>query len=112
MIRTLEIRASAVTPANMVMEMAPMTAIVVAAFCGLGLRKAGTPLEIASTPVSAVHPWEKARSTSITRASPARFVSPGSAAMPYWADSATGASPTRYRKSPVAIMISTPPTKR
>ena len=75
---TLATIASVVTPTNMVMAMMPIAAMVAAAFVDLGLRKAGTPLEIASTPVSAVQPLEKARRTSITRASPARFASPGS----------------------------------
>ena len=37
---------------------------VVAAFFDLGLRNAGTPLEIASTPVSAAQPDENARASS------------------------------------------------
>ena len=36
---------------------------MVAAFLLFGLRKAGTPLEIASTPVSAAQPDEKARAS-------------------------------------------------
>ena len=39
----------------------PSSASVVAAFLLLGRLKAGTPLEIASTPVSAAQPEEKAR---------------------------------------------------
>ena len=42
------------------MEMAPMTASVVAALRACGRRNAGTPFEMASTPVSAVAPDEKA----------------------------------------------------
>ena len=45
-------------------------ASVVAAFLLLGLRKAGTPLLIASTPVSAVQPEENARSSRKIRATP------------------------------------------
>ena len=37
-----------------------------------GLRKAGTPLLIASTPVSAAQPEEKARSSRKTSAKPVR----------------------------------------
>ena len=43
--------------------MPPMSASVVAAFLLLGLRNAGTPLLIASTPVSAAQPDEKARAS-------------------------------------------------
>ena len=39
-----------------------MSASVVAAFFDFGLRNAGTPLRIASTPVSAVQPEANARS--------------------------------------------------
>lgn len=45
----------------MAAAMEPSMASVVAAFFDLGRRKTGTPLEIASTPVSAAHPDEKAR---------------------------------------------------
>ena len=48
--------ASAVMPTNIDIAMPPMSASVVAAFWLLGLRNAGTPLAIASTPVSAVQP--------------------------------------------------------
>ncbi len=49
---------------------------------------------------------------SSTRATPVSCASPSCGRMPYEALSATGASPTRYRKSPVAIMTSTPLTNR
>ena len=74
--------ARAVTPVNMTTAMMPMAARVLATFFDLGLRKAGTPLEIASTPVRAVQPLENARSTSMTRAGPARSASPCSGTMP------------------------------
>lgn len=90
---TLVISASAVTPTNMTIARAPIAVSVSAAFLDLGLRKAGTPLEMASTPVSAVQPEENARSTSISRARPVRFASEGSGVTPYPALSATGASP-------------------
>ena len=52
-------------PRNIVIAMAPMIASVVAALCACGRLNAGTPLEIASTPVSAVAPDENAlRSTN------------------------------------------------
>src|SRR5437867_1830286 len=55
-----ESRASTMTPRNMVTEMAPMMARVAAAFFAWGRRNAGTPFEIASTPVRAVDPEENA----------------------------------------------------
>ena len=58
---TPSLMARKVTPLNIVMEMIPIIPSVVAAFLDLGLRKAGTPLEMASTPVSAVQPEAKAR---------------------------------------------------
>ena len=62
--------ASAVMPTNIVMAVLPMSASVRAAFRLLGLRNAGTPLAIASTPVSAVQPEAKARSTKKAKARP------------------------------------------
>ena len=47
-------------PRNIVTAIVPMIASVVAAFFACGRLKAGTPLEIASTPVSAVAPCENA----------------------------------------------------
>jgi len=69
-IRTLLINANAVIPENITIEMMPIAAIVRAAFRALGLRNAGTPLEIASTPVKAVHPEEKDRNSRNTNANP------------------------------------------
>ena len=43
---------------------------MVAALRDFGLRNAGTPLLIASTPVSAAQPWVNERSTSSISASP------------------------------------------
>ena len=57
-------------PANIETEMPPSRASVVAAFLLFGLRNAGTPLLMASTPVSAVQPDEKALSSRKTRARP------------------------------------------
>ena len=47
---------------SIVIEIVPMSSSVVAAFLLLGFLKAGTPFEMASTPVSAAQPEEKARS--------------------------------------------------
>ena len=46
-----------------VIAISPSSSSVVAAFWLFGLRNAGTPLEIASTPVSAAQPEEKARAS-------------------------------------------------
>ena len=48
---------------SMVMESRPIISRVVAALRLFGFLKAGTPLEIASTPVRAAQPDEKARSS-------------------------------------------------
>ena len=52
----------------------PMSSSVLAAFLDLGLRKAGTPLLIASTPVSAAQPEENARSSEERRGDPGEAV--------------------------------------
>ena len=52
--------ASQEIPRNIVIAITPMTASVSAAFFACGRRNAGTPFEIASTPVSAVEPDENA----------------------------------------------------
>ena len=70
--------ASAVMPMNMLIAIVPMSARVVAAFWLLGLRNAGTPLAIASTPVSAVQPDAKARRARKANASPTSSSWPGS----------------------------------
>ena len=56
--------ASTITLTIMVIAIMPSSSSVVAAFLLLGFWKAGTPFEIASTPVSAAHPDEKARASS------------------------------------------------
>ena len=68
--RTWVTSASAVTEMNMLTAMTPRRSSVRAAFSLFGGLNAGTPLLIASTPVSAVHPDENARSTRNTLASP------------------------------------------
>ena len=67
---TCEAIASAVIPANIVIDSAPMITSVAAALRLCGFSKAGTPLETASTPVSAVQPEAKARKSRKTRAIP------------------------------------------
>jgi len=58
--------ASAVIPPKSEIASAPMISRVVAAFLLLGFWKAGTPLLMASTPVSAVQPEANARKASST----------------------------------------------
>lgn len=88
--------------------MPPISVRVVWALRILGLRKAGTPLDTASTPVRAEHPLEKARSTSRMSAA---CVS-DSACTAYSALDATGTSPVSARPRPTTIMIPTEPMKR
>ena len=56
-------RDSTMIPMSMMIAVPPSSISVVAAFLLFGGLKAGTPLEIASTPVSAAHPEEKVRSS-------------------------------------------------
>ncbi len=62
------------TPTNIVIASMPSSNRVVAAFLLLGFLNAGTPLLIASTPVSAVQPEENARSTRNTVAAPPKLL--------------------------------------
>ena len=61
-------------PASMVIATPPSRPRVVAALRLFGSRKAGTPLEMASTPVSAAHPDENARANSTIIATPTNGV--------------------------------------
>ncbi len=85
-------------PANIDSAAAPISASVLAALRLLGLRNAGTPLAMASTPVRAVHPAANARSTKNRKASPTRPVVSGRTSTP--ALSACGASPEKVWNSP------------
>ena len=87
-------------PRNMVMAMVPMMARVSAAFLACGRRKAGTPFEMASTPVSAVEPEEKARRMTNSPMGPATLASSAAGAI----GSADG-QPPRHRKSPTPIIV-------
>ena len=69
--------ASAVIPANMVTASSPSMPSVIAALRLFGGRNAGTPLAMASMPVSAVQPEENARSAKNSSASPVRLAVPG-----------------------------------
>ena len=79
---------------------------MVAAFLLLGTRKAGTPLLIASTPVSAAHPELNARSSRNAQASPVRpWLSNGLVARTSRpALSTCGSSPNRARSRPMAAI--------
>ena len=63
-------RASTTMPISMVTASVPSRSSVVAAFLLLGFLNAGTPLEIASTPVSAALPEENARIIRNAKANP------------------------------------------
>ena len=65
---------------SIVIAIVPSRSSVVAAFLLFGLRNAGTPLEIASTPVSAAQPDENARASRKTSARPVRLPSSDSRA--------------------------------
>ena len=58
------LRASTMMLSSIVTAIVPSRSSVVAALRLFGLRNAGTPLEIASTPVSAAQPEENARASS------------------------------------------------
>src|SRR3954469_1194106 len=65
--------ANAVIARNMLTAMPPSRASVVAAFLLLGFWKAGTPLLIASTPVSAVQPEANDRRKRKASARPVKW---------------------------------------
>ncbi|CAM5740598.1 hypothetical protein SMICM17S_11442 [Streptomyces microflavus] len=103
--------ARAMIPQNMVTASRPIMASVVAAFLLFGLRKAGTPLLIASTPVRAAQPEEKARRRRKSSAKPA---SPWCSGLISSSEvGACIASPrTSPRNAPHSSMRKTPATKR
>ena len=76
--------------------------MVRAAFSLLGGLNAGTPLEIASTPVSAVQPDANARNANRSNANPVSPTWCGRICQP--ADSATGGCPNAARPRPTATM--------
>ena len=80
-------------PMNSETAIRPSINNVVAALRDLGFRNAGTPLLIASTPVSAALPDENARATRKTNANPS--TSPCSECISKSADSARSGSPSR-----------------
>ena len=97
----------------MVMEMSPSSRSVVAALRLLGLRNAGTPLETASTPVSAAQPEEKARASRKTRPMVVSGSShPGAGTISRVALSTSGSVPASIRKKPQAHMPRMPTMKK
>src|SRR3954451_7192125 len=105
---TLATTASAVIPGSIVTASAPMITRVVAALRLLGSSKAGTPLETASTPVSAVHPDANARKARKTSARPAACVSGWT---PYAALSAVNPLPNTILPRPTSTSRTTATTK-
>ena len=91
---TPDVRASTVIPPNIVTARMPMAASVRAALRDFGGRNDGTPLLIASTPVRAVQPEEKARSSRSRRATPVKLRSACSGRA---ADAATPGCPAAPR---------------
>ncbi len=81
----------------MVTEMTPISSSVVAAFLLLGFWNAGTPLLIASTPVSAAQPEENARSIRKASARPPIASYPDSGIRVRGPLSASGSSPRARR---------------
>ena len=84
---------------NIAMAIVPMIASVSAALRACGWRNAGTPFEIASTPVSAVAPDENARSSANSPTAPAAVAAS-------WSGSTsigTAGHPPTQRATPSAI---------
>ena len=77
---------------------------MVAAFRLLGFLNAGTPLLIASTPVSAAQPEENARSSRKSIANPARLLPACSGTRSYCALVGLGQVPVAARRKPNAAM--------
>ena len=84
-------------------DIAPITASVVAAFLACGRRNAGTPSAMASTPVSAVAPDENAR--AMRKSDKVCSTCSGRSAV-----SASG-HPPRQRTNPVTSVIAIISTK-
>ena len=84
-----------------VIAIIPSRSSVVAAFLLFGRRKAGTPLEIASTPVSAAQPDENARASRKSSATVVNDPSnPGAASITRSALSTSGRLPAAIRRKP------------
>ena len=93
--------------------MSPRSASVAAALRARGLRNAGTPLLMASTPVSATAPEANARATRNAPATPTRPCSnPAAGTTSYAALSASGRVPERYRTAPTTASSPMMPMKQ
>ena len=90
-------------PRNIVTEIPPMMASVSAAFFACGRRKAGTPLEMASTPVSAVAPEENARRITNSQIACTAVARSGSGWRP-GRQTESGQPPVAHRAMPATIM--------
>jgi hypothetical protein len=91
------------TPMKSRIAIPPMTISVLEAFTACGRRNAGTPFEIASTPVRALHPDANARSTTISPTLPARPTGAASGTC------AVGQPDTSPRTKPTATSAPTEP---
>ncbi len=92
-------------PASMAEAITPSSSSVVAAFLLLGFWKFGTPLLMASMPVSAAAPEEKARSSRKAPASPTSPSSkPGAGTIVKAAEGASPSWPVAAWKTPMAVM--------
>ena len=91
------------SPAIIEMLRTAITISVVAALRLFGLRKVGTPLLTASTPVSEVQPEANARSSRMISAAPVGDTSTN----PRLADSATGTWPFMVCQKPAPSMMNT-----
>ena len=92
-------------PASMAEAMTPSSSRVAAAFLLLGFWKFGTPLLMASMPVSAAAPEEKARSSRKAPASPTSPSSkPSAGTIVNAADGAWPSWPVAAWKTPTAVM--------
>jgi hypothetical protein len=98
-------RARVTIPMIIVIATAPSSSSVVAALRLFGGLNAGTPLEMASTPVRAAHPDENVRRIRNANANVVRSSCPGSGTTCSPALGARRSSPrTKIRKNPVSSM--------
>ena len=93
---------------SMVMESTPIISRVVAALRLFGFWNAGTPFEIASTPVRAAQPDEKARSSRKAVAMPAMASWLGSGMSSNWALSACPRLPVTAWTTPTTPIPTMP----
>jgi len=100
---TLVIRASTTRPSIISTASPPIRASVVAAFFDFGFLNAGTPFEIASTPVRAADPEENALASRKTKPMPVMLAVPVSWKV-YSALSAAIGDPIAQRIRPVTSM--------